>query len=146
MVAISGMTGKPSSVIARRAAAFATTLAMLTDCFEVPGGVPVKLLADLMSCLKGGVVVNVVVPAPEYLRFGRIHGVPARFARGARPGIETSEAVEIWSIMPSAALWCHRCSGASGGAGSIRGRRAGRARSCPRTHREHRSCSSLLAR
>ena len=46
-----------------------TTLAMLAECLEVLGGVPGKVLADRMACLKGGVVANVVVPAPEYLRF-----------------------------------------------------------------------------
>ncbi len=40
-----------------------TTLAMLAECFEVLGGVPGKVLADRMGCLKGGVVANVVVPA-----------------------------------------------------------------------------------
>jgi transposase len=39
-----------------------TTLAMLAECFEVLGGVPGKVLADRMGCLKGGVVANVVVP------------------------------------------------------------------------------------
>jgi transposase len=47
----------------------ATTLAMLAECLEVLGGVPGKVLADRMGCLKGGVVAGVVVPAPEYLRF-----------------------------------------------------------------------------
>ena len=47
----------------------ATTLALLAECFEVLGGVPGKVLADRMGCLKGGVVANVVVPAPEYVRF-----------------------------------------------------------------------------
>jgi transposase len=46
-----------------------TTLALLAECFEVPGGVPGTVLADRMGCLKGGVVANVVVPAPGYLRF-----------------------------------------------------------------------------
>jgi transposase len=45
-----------------------TTLAMLAECFEVLGGVPGVVLADRMGCLKGGVVANVVVPAPEYVR------------------------------------------------------------------------------
>jgi hypothetical protein len=31
--------------------------------------VPSVVLADRMGCLKGGVVANVVVPAPEYVRF-----------------------------------------------------------------------------
>src|SRR4051795_6505663 len=47
----------------------ATTLAMLAECFEVLGGVPGRVLADRMGCLKGGVVANVVVPAGQYVRF-----------------------------------------------------------------------------
>ena len=47
----------------------ATTLAMLAECFEVLGGVPKVVLADRMGCLKGGVVANVVVPSPDYVRF-----------------------------------------------------------------------------
>jgi len=46
-----------------------TTLRMLAECFEVLGGVPGKVLADRMGCLKGGVVANVMVPTPEYVRF-----------------------------------------------------------------------------
>ena len=36
-----------------------TTLAMLAECLEVLGGVPGKVLADRMGCLKGGVVAGV---------------------------------------------------------------------------------------
>jgi transposase len=39
-----------------------TTFAMLAECFEAIGGVPGKVLADRMGCLKGAVVANVVVP------------------------------------------------------------------------------------
>ena len=46
-----------------------TTLALLAECFEVLGGVPGKVLADRMGCLKGGVVANVVVPTAQYVRF-----------------------------------------------------------------------------
>ncbi len=46
-----------------------TTLALLAECFEVLGGVPKVVLADRMGCLKGGVVANVVVPTPDYVRF-----------------------------------------------------------------------------
>ncbi len=46
-----------------------TTLAMLAECFEVLGGVPGRVLADRMGCLKGGVVANVVVPTAAYVRF-----------------------------------------------------------------------------
>lgn len=47
----------------------ATTLALLAECFEQLGGVPKVVLADRMGCLKGGVVANVVVPSPDYVRF-----------------------------------------------------------------------------
>jgi transposase len=47
----------------------ATTLGMLAECFEILGGVPKVVLADRMGCLKGGVVANVVVPSPDYVRF-----------------------------------------------------------------------------
>ncbi len=47
----------------------ATTLAMLAECFQALGGVPKVVLADRMGCLKGGVVADVVVPTPDYVRF-----------------------------------------------------------------------------
>src|SRR6266540_3898873 len=62
-----------------------TTLAMLAECFEVLGGVPGKVLADRMGCLKGGVVANVVVPAPEYLRFAAHYGFRADFCEANDP-------------------------------------------------------------
>src|SRR5216684_1696525 len=36
-----------------------TTLAMLAECLQVLGGVPGKVLADRMACLKGGVAASV---------------------------------------------------------------------------------------
>jgi transposase len=62
-----------------------TTLAMLAECFEVLGGVPGKVLADRMACLKGGVVANVVVPAPEYLRLAAHYGFRPDFCEAADP-------------------------------------------------------------
>jgi hypothetical protein len=62
-----------------------TTLRMLAECFEVPGGVPGKVLADRMACLKGGVVANVVVPAPEYVRFAAHYGFRPDFCEAADP-------------------------------------------------------------
>ena len=47
----------------------ATTLALLAECFATLGGVPKVVLADRMGCLKGGVVADVVVPTPDYVRF-----------------------------------------------------------------------------
>jgi len=46
-----------------------TTLAMLAECFQILGGVPKVVLADRMGYLKGGVVADVVVPTPDYVRF-----------------------------------------------------------------------------
>jgi transposase len=46
----------------------ATTLALIAEAFSAVGGVPARVLADRMACLKGGVVANVVVPTPDYIR------------------------------------------------------------------------------
>src|SRR5256886_10053127 len=62
-----------------------TTLALLAECFEVLGGVPGTVLADRMGCLKGGVVANVVVPAPEYLRFAAHYGFRPDFCEASDP-------------------------------------------------------------
>jgi transposase len=62
-----------------------TTLAMLAGCFEVMGGVPGKVLADRMGCLKGGVVANVVVPTAGYVRFAAHYGFRPDFCEAADP-------------------------------------------------------------
>ena len=62
-----------------------TTLALLAECFEVLGGVPGKVLADRMGCLKGGVVANVVVPTAEYVRFAAHYGFRPDFCEAADP-------------------------------------------------------------
>jgi transposase len=62
-----------------------TTLAMLAECFDVLGGVPGKVLADRMGCLKGGVVANVVVPAGHYVRFAAHYGFRPDFCEAADP-------------------------------------------------------------
>jgi len=77
-----------------------TTLAMLAQCLEVLGGVPGKVLADRMGCLKGGVVANVVVPAPEYLRFAA-HSVSALIS-ARRPIRNRKGSWKISSGMPRA--------------------------------------------
>ena len=46
-----------------------TTLALLAECFEELGAVAAVVLSDRMACLKNGIVANVVVPHPEYVRF-----------------------------------------------------------------------------
>jgi len=63
----------------------ATTLGMLAECFEVLGGVPKVVLADRMACLKGGVVANVVVPSPDYVRFATHYRFRPDFCHAADP-------------------------------------------------------------
>ena len=63
----------------------ATTLGMLAECFEVLGGVPRVVLADRMACLKGGVVANVVVPSPDYVRFASHYRFRPDFCHAADP-------------------------------------------------------------
>lgn len=62
-----------------------TTLRLLAECFEVLGGVPAVVLADRMGCLKGGVVANVVVPAPGYVAFAAHYGFRPDFCEAADP-------------------------------------------------------------
>jgi transposase len=63
----------------------ATTLGLLAECFEVLGGVPRVVLADRMACLKGGVVANVVVPTPDYVRFATHYRFRPDFCQAADP-------------------------------------------------------------
>jgi len=62
-----------------------TTFKLLAECFEAMGGVPKVVLADRMGCLKAGVVANVVVPTPEYVRFLSHYGCRPDFCEGADP-------------------------------------------------------------
>jgi transposase len=62
-----------------------TTLAMIAEALEAIGGVPAKILADRMGCLKGGVVANVVVPTPDYVRFASHYGFVPDFCHGGDP-------------------------------------------------------------
>lgn len=63
----------------------ATTLRLLAECFEAIGGVPAVVLADRMGALKGGVVANVVVPAPGYAAFAAHYGFRPDFCEAADP-------------------------------------------------------------
>ncbi len=63
----------------------ATTLRLLAECFETLGGVPAVVLADRMGCLKGGVVANVVVPAPGYVAFAGHYGFRPDFCEAGDP-------------------------------------------------------------
>ena len=62
-----------------------TTLGFLAECFEELGGVPKVVLADRMGCLKAGVVANVVVPTPDYVRFATHYRFRPDFCQAADP-------------------------------------------------------------
>jgi transposase len=62
-----------------------TTLALLAECFAELGGVPAVVLSDRMACLRAGVVANVVVPHPEYVRFATLYSFKPDFCEGADP-------------------------------------------------------------
>ena len=59
-----------------------TTLEMLARCFEALRGVPKVVPADRMGCLEGGVVANIVVPAPAYVRFASLYCFRPDFCQG----------------------------------------------------------------
>lgn len=63
----------------------ATTFALLAECFETLGGVPGKVLADRMGCLKGGTVAGVVIPTPDYVRFATHYGFSPDFCKAGDP-------------------------------------------------------------
>jgi transposase len=63
----------------------ATTFALMAECFEVLGGVPAKVLADRMGCLKAGTVAGVVIPTPDYVRFATHYGFSPDFCHAADP-------------------------------------------------------------
>ena len=63
----------------------ATTLALLAECFELLGGVPGILLTDRMGCLKGGVVADIMVPAPGYVAFAAHYGFRPDFCEAGDP-------------------------------------------------------------
>ncbi|WP_167330202.1 Mu transposase domain-containing protein, partial [Rhodococcoides fascians] len=74
-----------------RFAAFATdekattTMALIAEALAAVGGVPRKVLADRMACLKGGVVANVVIPTPDYVRFAAHYGFAPDFCHANDP-------------------------------------------------------------
>jgi len=74
-----------------RFAAFATdekattTMALIAEALAAVGGVPAKVLADRMGCLKGGVVANVVIPTPDYVRFATHYGFAPDFCHANDP-------------------------------------------------------------
>ena len=62
-----------------------TTLALVAQALAAIGGVPARVLADRMGCLKGGVVANVVVPTQDYVRFASHYGFAPDFCHASDP-------------------------------------------------------------
>jgi transposase len=62
-----------------------TTLALIAEALAAIGGVPVRVLADRMACLKGGVVANVVIPTAEYVRLASHYGFAPDFCHAEDP-------------------------------------------------------------
>jgi transposase len=62
-----------------------TTLALIAETFAAAGGVPAKVLADRMACLKGGVVANDVMPTPDYVRLAGHYGFAPDFCHASDP-------------------------------------------------------------
>jgi transposase len=62
-----------------------TTLALIAETFNAIGGVPARVLADRMACLKGGVVANVVIPTADYVRLAGHYGFTPDFCHAADP-------------------------------------------------------------
>jgi Mu transposase-like protein len=62
-----------------------TTLALIAEALGAIGGVPARVLADRMGCLKGGVVANVVVPTVEYVRLASHYGFTPDYCHAEDP-------------------------------------------------------------
>lgn len=62
-----------------------TTLGLVAECCEELGAVPAVVLSDRMACLKNGIVANVVVPHPDYVRFAAHYGFRPDFCEGGDP-------------------------------------------------------------
>jgi transposase len=80
-----------------------TTLSLLAECFDELGGAPAAVLSDRMACLKAGVVANVVVPHPDYVRFDTHFSFRPEFCEAADP--ESKGVVGVWSATPSPTWW-----------------------------------------
>src|ERR1700728_135127 len=58
---------------------------MLAECFDILGGVPGKVLADRLGCLKGGVVASVLCPAGHYVPLAAHSAFRPDFCEAADP-------------------------------------------------------------
>jgi transposase len=82
-----------------------TTLALIAEAFGAIGGVPARVLADRMGCLKGGVVANVVIPTAEYVRLAGHYGFAPDFCHASDP--ESRASWRICAATLNATWRCH---------------------------------------
>ena len=100
-----------------------TTMAVLAECFQTLGGVPKVVLADRMGCLKGGVVADVVIPTPDYVRFATHYRFRPDFCHARDPEskgivehlvgyakrdlmVGLGEVIDLDAANTAAAAWC----------------------------------------
>jgi len=62
-----------------------TTLALIAEALAGIGGVPARVLADRMACLRAGSVANVVIPTAEYVRLASHYGFAPDFCHASDP-------------------------------------------------------------
>lgn len=62
-----------------------TTMGFLAEAFAGMGGVPAKVLTDRMGCLKGGIVANVMIPTPAFVRFASHYRFIPDWCNGSDP-------------------------------------------------------------
>jgi transposase len=99
----------------------ATTLSMLAECFEQLDGVPAKVLADRMGCLKAGTVTDVVIPTVDYVRFATHYrfspdfchandpeskGIVERLVGYAKSDLVLPDSDDLTVLNQAAAVWC----------------------------------------
>ena len=80
-----------------------TTLSLIAEALAAIGGVPARVLADRMGCLKAGLVANVVVPTPDYVRMAT-----ASSRTSVTPPTRSLALWRTCAAMPSPICWC-RC-------------------------------------
>jgi transposase len=104
-----------------------TTMRLLAECFSELGGVPRVVLADRMGCLKGGVVADVVIPTPDYVRFATHYRFRPDFCHAKDPeskgivenlvgyaksdlmvplAVGQGEGIDLVAANAAAAAWC----------------------------------------
>ena len=109
-----------------------TTMRLLAECFQTLGGVPKVVLTDRMGCLKGGVVADVMIPTPDFVRFATHYRFRPDFCHARDPqskgivenlvgyakrdlmvGLSTGggDAIDLDKVNHAAEQWCQEVNG-----------------------------------